>query len=86
MYVLKFTIFMKLPDPYDDPNPNIINIKQHNIRICSNGAVIILEHTLNCNCNSDICRKNIINYMIKEGYLDNVDEIIVIDSYVKITE
>ena len=71
---------------YDDPNKKIINIKNHNIRICSEGAVLILEHPLCCNVNNDNCRKNIINYMIQEGYLDSVNELIVIDSYIKLIE
>jgi len=70
---------------YDDPNPNIINIQQHNVRICSHGAILIMEHPVCCNVDGNgKCRDNILNYMIKEGYLDCVDQIIVIDSYVKL--
>ncbi len=70
-------------DEYDDPQRKIINLNNHNIRICSHGAVLIMEHPDNCYVNgSGKCRDNILQYMIKEGYLDSIDEILVIDSYV----
>lgn len=70
---------------YDDPNATIINIQQHNVRICNSGAILIMEHPLCCKIEGNgNCRDNILNYMIKEGYLDQVDQIIVIDSYVKL--
>ena len=31
-------------DDYDDPDRKIVCIKNHNIRICSHGAVLIMEH------------------------------------------
>jgi hypothetical protein len=52
------------------------------MRICSHGAVLMLERPYGCS-DDGRCRTNVLNYMIKEGYLDEVDDILVIDSYLK---
>lgn len=69
-------------DDYDDPDRKIVCIKNHNVRICSHGAVLMLEHPYGCSDDGQ-CRTNVLNYMIKEGYLDEVDDILVIDSYLE---
>lgn len=67
-------------DDYDDPDRKIICIKNHNVRICSHGAVLMLEHPYGCS-DDGTCRTKVLDYMIKEGYLDEVDNIPVIDNY-----
>jgi len=69
-------------DDYDDPDRKIVCIKKHNVRICSHGAVLMLEHPYGCS-DDGTCRTIVLNYMIKEGYLDEVDNILVIDSYLE---
>jgi hypothetical protein len=60
-------------------------VYNHDVRICSEGAVLILEHPAGCYLDEegDTCRDKILTYMIHEGYLDKVEESIVIDSYLK---
>jgi len=69
-------------DDYDDPDRKIVTIKNHNIRICSHGAVLIMEHPYGCDDNG-VCRDGVLKYMISEGYLDQVDNLLVIDSYLE---
>lgn len=69
-------------DEYDDPNRKIVCIRNHNVRICSEGSVLILEHPYGCEDNG-VCRNVILEYMVDEGYLDSSDNIVVIDSYIE---
>jgi len=60
-------------------------VYNHDVRIGSEGAVLILEHPAGCYLDAagDECRDKILTYMINEGYLDAVQESLVIDSYLK---
>ena len=60
-----------------------INIRDHNV-VCYTKNYITLRHPDNCDSQSQDCRNHIIDYLIKEGYMDECDSFVTLfDMYDK---
>ena len=58
---------------------NLIN--DHKLQVWTTGRLCVLRHPKGCDSHKTDCRDKLMKYIEDEGILDEVDKIIMIDSY-----